>query len=36
MPGGNDYTIAQAIIERGGIVHTVNSWEDTWEILKAL
>jgi phosphomannomutase len=36
MPGGNDYTIAQAIIERGGVVHTVNSWEDTWKILKAL
>ena len=36
MPGGNDYTIAQAIIERGGVVHTVNSWKDTWKILKAL
>lgn len=35
-PGGNDYEIAQAIIKRGGVVHTVSSWEDTWNHLKQL
>lgn len=36
MPRGNDHTIAQGVIERGGVVHTVNSWKDTWKILKEL
>lgn len=34
--GGNDYEIAQAIIKRGGVVHIVSGWEDTWNHLKQL
>ena len=34
--GGNDYEIAKAVKLRGGKVYDVNSWEDTWEILKGL
>lgn len=34
--GGNDYQIATATLARGGVVHEVESWEDTWRILKEL
>lgn len=35
-PGGNDYEIAIAVEEIGGIVYNVKDWQHTWEILKAL
>ena len=34
--GGNDHEIATAVIAGGGIVHTVNDWMDTWQILSQL
>ena len=34
--GGNDYEIALAIEEKGGMVHKVKSWVDTWDILKEI
>jgi len=35
--GGNDYEIAQAVLNRPwGRVISVNSWEDTWNSLKSL
>lgn len=34
--GGNDYTIAQAVKEHGGIIHQVESWKDTERIIKCL
>jgi phosphomannomutase len=33
-PDGNDYTLAQAVIQRGGKVHAVRSWKETKEILE--
>lgn len=37
FPGGNDYTIAQAITEQGlGNIHQVNTWQDTWKILSRI
>lgn len=34
-PGGNDYTIAMAVNElENGTAHTVNDWQQTFEILK--
>jgi phosphomannomutase len=34
FPGGNDYTIAQAITDQAlGNVHQVNHWRETWKIL---
>ena len=35
-PGGNDYDIAEAVKKVNGTVYHVDSWEDTWEILKSL
>ena len=32
--GGNDYTLAEAIKEMGGRAHKVDTWKDTWELLK--
>ena len=32
--GGNDYSIAQAIKAKGGVVHAVKDWQETWEILR--
>lgn len=34
QPDGNDYTLAQAVIQRGGKVHAVKSWKETKEILE--
>jgi len=36
--GGNDYSIAQAVLMRGeyGRVYSVRGWKETWEILKSL
>lgn len=35
--GGNDYDIAQAVMQRpNGVVHHVAGWEETWNILKSL
>ena len=36
QPGGNDYELALAIDEMGGIVHEVCNWQDTWDQLKGL
>ncbi len=32
--GGNDYTLAEAVKEMGGRAHKVDTWKDTWELLK--
>ena len=32
--GGNDHDIAKGVIEMRGKVYTVNSWKDTWDLLK--
>lgn len=29
-PGGNDYSLAQAVEATGGAAHLVTGWEDTW------
>jgi len=34
--GGNDYTLSQAVVRRGGVVHQVKSWSGTWSYLKDL
>ena len=31
--GGNDYDLAQAILEMQGKVHEVDSWKDTWKLI---
>ena len=31
--GGNDYTLAEAVKERGGKAYHVKDYKDTWEIL---
>lgn len=35
-PGGNDHTLATALVERGdsSVVHTVRNWRQTWAWLK--
>lgn len=36
-PGGNDHDIAEAVYKReNGTVYPVESWEDTWRILRGL
>ena len=32
--GENDYPLAKAVEEMGGRAHKVNTWKDTWELLK--
>jgi len=34
--GGNDYNIAKEVDKREGIVYNINTWKDTWNILKTL
>ena len=31
--GGNDYTLAEGVKKRGGKVHKVDTWKDTWKLL---
>jgi len=35
-PNGNDYSLAQRVLERNRFVYNVKSWEETWEHLKKL
>ncbi len=32
--GGNDHSLAKAVKEMGGRAYKVNTWKDTWELLK--
>ena len=32
--GGNDHSLAKAVEEMGGRAHKVDTWKDTWELLK--
>jgi len=32
--GGNDYSLAQAVESRGGVAHSVDTYNDTWKILR--
>ena len=32
--GGNDHSLAEAVKEMGGRAHKVDTWKDTWELLK--
>jgi phosphomannomutase len=34
IPGGNDYSVAVKLKELGGEYYKVDSWEETWKILK--
>ena len=34
--GGNDYPLAQALLAKGAVVHTVEDWQHTWRILNEL
>jgi hypothetical protein len=36
IPGGNDYSVAVKLKELGGEYYKVDSWEETWKILKQL
>jgi len=36
FPGGNDYSIAVELINKGKTVHRVENWKDTWKILNGL
>jgi phosphomannomutase len=35
-PAGNDYPLAQAVRDRGGIVYQVSGWEETAKIIEAM
>ena len=34
--GGNDYSLGQAVKERGGYTYHVNNWTDTRTILEGI
>ena len=36
LPGGNDYTLAKALLDSGHTVHAVDNWQHTRSILKSI